>query len=322
MKPWVGEIRQHIAAWENRLGVLGWWPRFVYHFTDVHNAVTIIQSGYLYSRNEAMRLGLLQVNGASPDVIDHTRPELGRYARLYFRPKTPTQFRNEGMRPRGKRELGAHCPLPVFFCFDALKVLSDDRTEFSDGNMASQRARRSAERDFFLSIPFNWVFHDSPFAADQKSTIVFHRNAEVLVPEGLSLAANLRFVACRSVAERQTLLHLLPAEARARWEPRVRLGDHGFFFRRWTYVEEVTVFGNDEVAFGFNPSTTTPGPFHVSLRYIEDGSDRERSWQGERPRLDGRFRVQIPGAVSGIVTLYLDDVLAFRGRLKFADIPF
>ena len=47
MKPWADEIRRHIDAWSARLGSVGWWPRYVYHFTDVHNAASIVQSGCL-----------------------------------------------------------------------------------------------------------------------------------------------------------------------------------------------------------------------------------------------------------------------------------
>lgn len=56
MKPWHEDIASHIAIWSQRLGNLNWWPRFVYHFTDVRNAARILQEGNLYSRAEAIRL--------------------------------------------------------------------------------------------------------------------------------------------------------------------------------------------------------------------------------------------------------------------------
>ena len=137
MKPWKADFGRHIERWSARLGNLEWWPRYVYHFTDVHNAASIIQSGCLYSREEAVRRGLMRVDNASLEIIKQTRPEHLKYARLYFRPRTPTQYRNEGIRPISQRELGAHCPIPIYFCFDALTVLAQNDTEFSDGNMAS-----------------------------------------------------------------------------------------------------------------------------------------------------------------------------------------
>jgi hypothetical protein len=130
----------------------------------------------------------MKIDNASPQIIQQTRPEHLEYVRLYFRPRTPTQYRNEGIRPVNQRELGgAHCPMPVYFCFDALTVLALDRTEFSDGNMGSARASHSAERDFFLSIPFHLVFHNRWFTPDERDEIVFRRNAEVLVPGSLPL---------------------------------------------------------------------------------------------------------------------------------------
>lgn len=308
-----------------RLGSRSWWPHYVYHFTDVQNAAQVIQSGYLCSRIEATRLGLMKVDNASPEIIRQTQPEHRKFARLYFRPRTPTQYRNEGIRPVAKRELGgAHCPIPVFFCFDALTVLGLDDTEFSDGNMGSRGACHSRSRDFFFAIPFESVFHDRPLPAisDQKREIIFRRHAEVLVPRQLPLENTLKFVACRSVAERQTLLSLLPYKLRRQWASRIRLGEQGLFFNYWTFVEEVVVV-DDIVEFRFNPNSQTPGPFLAKFSYFENGRGAERSWQSSVDSLrDHVLRIRIPSAVKGIAQLYLDDALAFYGWITFEEIPF
>ncbi|MCD6344337.1 MAG: DUF4433 domain-containing protein [Anaerolineae bacterium] len=321
MKPWADEIQHHIETWANRLGPLCWWPRYVYHFTDVRNAASIIRSGHLYSRAAAEQRGLMKVDNASPEIIQRTRPEHLQYARLYFRPRTPTQYCNEGIRPIGQRKLGAHCPIPVYFCFDALTALASDETEFSDGNMGSQRARHSSERDFFLSIPFHLVFHNRWFTPEEHDEIIFRRNAEVLVSDSLPLDPALKFVACRSAAERQTLLHLLPADLDHRWAPRIRLGEQGLFERKWTYVEEVVTM-NDEVIFRFNPNTQTPGPFQVSFSYREAGEGPERRWEGKQVTLNNRLRIRVPDAVWGTAILHLDGDLTFAGSLTFEETPF
>ena len=323
MKPWADEIQFHIETWAARLGPLSWWPRYVYHFTDLNNAASIIQSGCLYSRAEVERRGLMRVDNASSEIILQTRPEHLNYVRLYFRPRTPTQYRNEGIRPINQRELGgAHCPVPVYFCFDAPTVLAQDDTEFSDGNMASAWVSHSGERDFFLSIPFHLVFHNRAIIPPEDAReITFRRNAEVLAPGSLSLDPALKFIACRSAAERQTLLHLLPPNLRRQWPPRIRLGEQGLFERKWTYVEEaITVDG--EVVFRFNPNTRTPGPFQVTFSYREAGRGPERTWAGERAELNSLLRIRVPDAVWGTVTLHLDDALAFAGTLTFEEIPF
>lgn len=322
MKPWKADFERHIERWSARLGNLEWWPRYVYHFTDVNNAASIIQTGSLYSRDEAVRRGLMRVENASSEIIEQTQPEHLQYVRLYFRPRTPTQYRNEGIRPINRRELGgAHCPIPIYFCFDGLTVLTLDDTEFSNGNMGSPRASHSSERDFFLSIPFHLVFHNRWFTPDERDEIVFCRNAEVLVPHNLPLNPALKFIACRSAAERQTLLRLLPADLRRHWAPRIRLGERGLFFYRWTFVEEVVVV-DDTVLFRFNPNTQTPGPFQVSFLYREAGETSERRWEGEQATLNNLLRIRVPGAVWGTVTLQLDDALAFAGSLTFEEIPF
>lgn len=322
MKLWKADIERHIETWSARLGNLHWWPRYVYHFTDVRNAASIIQGGHLYSRAEAERRGLMKVDNASPEIIQQTQPEHLKYVRLYFRPRTPTQYRNEGIRPINRRELGgAHCPVPVYFCFDALTVLAREDTEFSDGNMASAWASHSGERDFFLSIPFHLVFHNRWFTPDERDEIVFRRNAEVLVPDSLPLDPALKFIACRSAAERQTLLHLLPANLRRQWASRIRLGERGLFERKWTYVEEVVTV-DDKVIFRFNPNTRMPGPFQVSFCYHEAGEGPERTWEGEQETLNNLLHIRLRGAVWGTVTLHLDDALAFADMLIFEELPF
>lgn len=322
MKAGSADIQKHIQDWSAKLGNLSWWPRYVYHFTDVQNAAQIIQNGFLYCRTEVERQSLMQVDNASPEVIQQTNPEYFDYVRLYFRPRTPTQFRNEGIRPLNQRELGrAHCPVPVFFCFDALTVLSLDETKFSNGNMGSPRVAYGDDQIFFFSIPFDLVFHNRWFSTHERDEIIFRRNAEVLVPEKLALEPVLKFIACRSVAERQTLLSLLPLGVANRWLSRIRIGTSDLFERHWTYVEEVTVV-DDRVIFRFNPNTRTPGPFEVRFSYQEDGTDHERFWQGRKNRLNTILSFKLAGARWGTVSLHLDNALAFTGLILLEEIPF
>jgi len=328
VKPWADDIRQHIERWSGQLGNLNWWPRYVYHFTDVNNAVNILKERHLYSRTEAARRNLMSVDNASPAIIQQTQSAHLDYVRLYFRPLTPTQYRNEGIRPKEQRELdGAHCPVPVFFCFDAFTVLSMDETYFSNGNMGTSRVQFDNTREFFSQVPFDRVFHNRRFPTEERQEIVFRRNAEVLVPNQLPLELALKFIACRSVVERQTLLHLLPIGLASRWLSRIRamtrLGEPGLFFRNWTYVEEVLTI-DDRIIFRLNPDTYTPGPFEVKFTYQEYGKEAIRTWQGTRDILNSTlsFHFQGSGHRWGTATLYLDDALAFAGLILFEDIPF
>jgi hypothetical protein len=187
--------------------------------------------------------------------------------------------------------------------------------------MGSPRATHSSEKDFFFGIPFHYVFHNGAFSPDQRDEIIFRRNAEVLIPERLNLDPALRFIASRSEAERQTLLHMLPYQVVNQWENKIRLGEQGFFERKWTYVEEVVLVGN-AINFRFNPSSQTPGPFEINVEYREHGSDPPRKLHRVIDHLDV-LRVKLPaGATWGELILRLDDAIAYSDFVFFEDIPF
>jgi len=324
MKTWRDEIKKHIDNWSRRLGSRGWWPKYVYHSTDIRNAVRIIQCEYLYSRNEAIKRNLMQVDNASSEIIEHTKKEHQNLVRLYFRPRTPTEYCREGIRPIGQRKYNAHCPIPIYFLFDALSILSKDETEFSSGNLASDRAEHESSLQFFLSIPFDLVFHHGRILAEEdKDEIIFRRNAEVLVPNSLRLNNALKAVVCRSQAERQTLINLLDRKIRNKWIDRIKLeSERGpIFERKWTFIEDVTVV-NDRVYFWFNPDTTTPGPFYVKFSYKDVNKNTSNKWEGRLDSLDSRLFVRVKDGYKGIATLTLDDSLAFSAPVTFEDIPF
>ena len=236
----VSQIRRHLhrLKQESWLGsARRWWPNYLFHCTDIQNVVQILKSGELLSRREAKETGQLRVDIAAPEIIDQTEDEWLDYVRLYFRPRTPTQYNNEGFRPKEQWRYGAHCPVPVYFLFDSLSILSRAECRFTDGNLAAG-AVPTSRIDQLRQIPFNMVYHDMWFDPSQHSTIVFHRNAEVLVPQRLDLGA-VRLICCRSQAEYEALLYLLPPGTRSRWVKRIGVQSRlNLFFNRWTFVEE------------------------------------------------------------------------------------
>ena len=144
------------------------------------------------------------------------------------------------------------------FVFDAADVLTRSDTTFTDGNSGSHgRVRRGSDARFLSSIPFDLVYHDGSFPNDRRDEIVFHRNAEVLVPNSLDIHGPLRFVMVRSEAELQTLLSLLRdlgprifSKVRPLCGANLRSASSDLFVRRWTYVESVTVSGR-RIVFSF-----------------------------------------------------------------------
>lgn len=142
---------------------------YIYHFTHLFNAIEVIKSRKILSRDRAKELGLLKFDSAGSVV---TRSNLAHpYARFYFRPCTPTQYYNEALgadsqlgemgygRPiydeftgekhfprvwksKYPKALGLglpKCPIPVFFRFDLEEVLSvmPELCYYSDRNMQS-----------------------------------------------------------------------------------------------------------------------------------------------------------------------------------------
>jgi len=320
MKTWVRAIQSHVETWSGRKQP-SWIPKYAYHFTDVRNAAAILDRGEILSRVEAEQLGVMVTDNASPEMIQRTRQEHLRYARLYFRPMTPTQFRNEGIRPADGRQLNAHCPVPVFFCFDLVEVLARDDTEFSDGNMASDAVRHDSTEEFFGAIPFDQVYHTGPVQKDATRAITFHRNAEVLVPGRLPLRPALRFVACRSTAEKQTLLYLTSASGRQLLRDNHPVGDAALFFRRWTYVEEVVPL-REKIVLRFNRNTTCPGPLDARASFHCEGPpltwDLSDFSLGSPVELVGRTRLPAQGEL----TIEIAGCLAYKNRISLEDSPF
>lgn len=313
-------IRAHIQKWSELLKGRAFWPTHVYHFTDLHNVPGILQSGNLYSRRNAEELALIKTSAASSDVIAHTALARQRYARLYFRPRTPTQYRNEGIRPAARLWGGAHCPVPIFLCFDALAVLTRPDTEVSNGNMASGNARYGSVEDVFDDIPFRHVFHEGWWSEEEGEIIKFHRHAEILVPGALPLRPSLSKIVCRSAAERTSLLHLLPPATRRQFNRLVEVPQEGFFERKWTFVESVSTV-DDRVVFHFNPNSTIPGPFHVKFQF-EEPNRKPLILKRDVPQIGASLGFRVGDAERGVATLTLDGCTAFCGEVTLADAPF
>ncbi|HED03843.1 MAG TPA: DUF4433 domain-containing protein, partial [Candidatus Fraserbacteria bacterium] len=149
-----------------------WWPRFVFHYTDVRNAAKILQEGCLHCRNYLEEAHQPTVDSGSPRVLAGTATSAKHYVRLYFRPKTPTQYHIEGIRTIDQiTPLHAHCPVPVFFLFDSNAILTRADCQFSDGNLASPRAQRLSTAAELENLPWARIYHTGPFDPHQDSDI-------------------------------------------------------------------------------------------------------------------------------------------------------
>ena len=268
----------------------------------------------------------MAVDTGSKQVLDHTDQRWKNTVRLYFRPRTPTQYQVEGFRPMGQcGSLGTHMPVPVFFLFDAKDILTRKTTRFSDGNLGTETVP-SDDADFFEAIPFRKVYHHSSLYGDvEKRNIVFHRCAEVIVPKELELDA-LRSVWCRSEAEYQTLRHFLPSQTLKKYGEKLSGRRSSLYFSKWSFVESATLEQN-KIVLRFNASTQTPGPFAAFLDVENKTTGNRYKWEKNPFQAREPLTVSIPQikrTCAYQVRFTLDGVTAFAGefRPKLETAPF
>lgn len=320
----VEAIRQHIASLKQQdwLGqARQWWPDYLFHCTDVRNVANILRSGEMLSRKQILESRQLHVDIASPEIIGQTADRWQDYVRLYFRPKTPTQFQTEGFRPRDHQPYGVQCPAPVYLLIHAMEVLSKTGVLFTDGNIAAG-PMPTDDVKFLQCIPFETVYHEGSFSPDNRGTIVYHRNAEVLVPERLSTNA-IRFICCRSQAEYETLLDLLPPGVLHQWIDRIAVRPNlALFHRRWCFVEQVEM-DRTSVKFRFNVGNP-PSPFNARAELVESFTGLRYTWQSDEFTVSNQFRLSLnfrhPQDYS--IQFFLDDQLAYSGRYQEEPLPF
>lgn len=305
-----------------------WWPQFLFHYTDIRNAVQVLQDGSLYSRKYLEDHEHSIVSSGSPDVLSATDMRVKDCVRLYFRPQTPTQYHVEGIRSKAMLAASkfpdAHCPVPVFFLFDAFDVLARADSCFSEGNLGSPRAKVLTIAVEFENLPWKHIYHTGSMTASQSAErdIIFHRHAEVIVPQRLDLAA-LRFIYCRSEAERETLLYLLPPHLASRYQGRIVATTRStLFYRQHTFVEKARLFSHS-LDFSFSPETKSPGPFVLQIALEIMGQQQISKVEGfviGRPYV---YRLKFEAPVSRYsVHLTLDEHLAYANEYETLDIPF
>lgn len=300
-----------------------WWPRFVFHYTDLNNAVKVLQDGYLYCRGYLEEKKRLPVDSGSQRVLASTVAAIKEHVRLYFRPQTPTQFHVEGIRPTAALTgLQAHCPTPVFFLFDSAEILVRSDCRFSDGNLASQRAKILSTASQLEGLPWQKIYHTGIFNPTRDSDIIFHRNAEIVVPGKLDLNS-LKYIYCRSVAEKETLMHLLPLSLRRYYERKVAATTRNtLFFRQYTFVESANL-ETTSATFRFSPDTRTPGPFHTHIELTDIIQRKTYQWGQEKYNTQKTLKINYPIPISKYaIRMTLDGHLAYANSYEELDIPF
>ena len=167
-------------------------------------------------------------------------------------------------------------PVPVYLMF-SVRLLEYVGVEASQGRLRGD-TETGGSFEFLSSLEFRDIYHDEsvgPKGSIRRGEILNARHSEILVPERLNLE-HLRYIVCRSEAERDTLLNLLSGPAQTRWVS-VIIVDEGrgnLFFKRGTFVEGYEL-GSERINIQFyaNCSPEFKGPFDVGA--IVDSGGRE-----------------------------------------------
>lgn len=243
---------------------VSWWPRFAFHYTDVTNAVNILDSGFLYSRADASHLKVMRNDNASRQVIDMTNSGVVSKVRFYFRPLTPTQYYNEGYKHpalRYDRDENANVPVPIFLLFDLEKLLSLPGVQFSETSQAGHGSNVYSGVDAFSRLNFDYIYDNTFENFDATKS---YRHAEIVHPNSLPIDSCISNILCRNNLERTTLLNLLREEnytAFAKYKDIIKVPKRDTFENNGLFLSDCSYHGNT-ISISFSDT-------YVGKKYIE-----------------------------------------------------
>ncbi len=322
------EIMAHMSGLgsEDWLGPSrNWWPNFLFRSDHVENTADILNRGELLSRAAAEDGSLIKKDSGSPGHIAQLDRKHRRLVRLYFRPRTPTQYSNEGFRPDGKIIYEAHMPVPVYLLFNS-SLLSEQGVSFSRGRLAID-SRVGTSAAFLAGMNFRDIYHVGSVGrrgiSVRRPEILNARHSEVLVQDRLSLDC-LRLIVCRSGPERETLLNLLKPEVRDSWERKI-VEDDGrrqLFHRFGTFISEAHLSENgSSFTFHVPPDPGWRRPFHLEITWYGTSANYNYSDE-EFAVLDTPLALRFPNEAiqpGYNVKLHLNGDLAYVGEFTSED---
>ncbi len=326
-------IKEHLKSLINRSFLSPQqkkWVPYLFHTTDIVNAIEIVKDNQLISRarRDRDKPKIQFVDSAHKDIIDSTSDQLKNFVRLYFRPKTPFQYNIEGIRPEHLIENDAHCPVPVIFLLDAYQILRLQRVEFTDGNAASSsRVKYLKSVDEYLQLPFQDIYHDGVIRNEEdKERIIFHRHAEVLVPDSLNMTSFLKYIIFRSEAECATFKTLLPKDLLGHLNTKLAIQPQ-YFNNHWFFIDSLIMRDDKKLQFFYNKDARKEslGPYKVDveLKNLGLNTDKKKSLD-QYTFKSGSVLMSIPASLyqegtSLRVTLKLDNHIACDQVIKLGD---
>lgn len=172
-----------------------------YHCTDFTNFINIMKEGYLHSRKGLENKKF--TDAAMQSVVEHTDDRIKDYVRFYWRPKTPTNYRNEGIKAYNTEY---HMPIPVYLIFDN-EIGLHSNVKFTNMNASSSRSIITDKVSEILSFSWKKIFYDSNRGAPFQGTIPY-MCAEFLYPNKISTEF-IKKIVFRCEADRKRAIRIL-----------------------------------------------------------------------------------------------------------------
>lgn len=263
-------------------------------------------------------------DNASEKIIEQTDSLYKNYVRLYFRPKTPTKYHNEGFKTEEQlaiSQLNAQCSIPVFLFLDIRKLLAHPYSSFTDRSLALSAPHKIySTPEEFNKLPFDKIYHDGALNEAEKREIIGHRQAEIIFPESLPIEDYLKKIIVRTPAEKETLLTLMSDELKRKYEDYIQIdSSKNIFFSRWTYFNNVQLAEN-YIQFNLNisqyqtPSIPTQFDLKISFKQsdLEWKSQVYKNWLAVQ-KLKLNFKDSIDNYE---VAFHFSDQLMYYGRYQ------
>ncbi len=203
----------------------------------------------------------------------------------------------------------------MFFLFDSRCLLTAEECEYTNGNFASSHSERGSTAAFLRNLNFKLIYHTTWFRPEDRDDVIFARNAEVLYPEELELDG-LREIVCRTGAERETLMSILPATADP-WRTRIRQERQGerLFERRWAYIRDVQLV-RDRVVVNLKRRSEPSEPYDFEVTVTQPETGEVLVHRAHEMVLPPHVAVQLPRPAEAVgVNIQLAGNLAYKGTV-------
>ncbi|WP_316795332.1 DarT ssDNA thymidine ADP-ribosyltransferase family protein [Pedobacter agri] len=191
----------------------------VYHFSHLENAISIIRQKTIKSRATAKFL-----DSAGEGIISQTESDRKKFARFYFRSRTPTQYYVENL-GRGQSSMAnlksdPLCPIPVFFIIPLHQAIKQGTWMVSLGTLASDQVPYGNDIETLKKFDFNGVYKNIADLGAERYKIAAHQ--EFLVDGGLDLSNIEVVLAVQDTNAKDSLIAMLGAELKE-WQDKISI---------------------------------------------------------------------------------------------------